>query len=137
VQKPQSSTTFHSKENHERNCTSTNQPVPSRTVRQPSHAQNRHTHRHTSRHRPIHSQHSHTRNSNRRMEQRTMTNETKRQGLEMGLSWLRVFVAAVLAQFLAGVTDPSILINAGAAAVIPIILRWLDVDDKVYGRGTK
>jgi hypothetical protein len=66
-----------------------------------------------------------------------MRTETKRQGLEMGLSWLRVFVAAVLAQFLAGVTDPSILINAGAAAVIPIILRWLDVDDKVYGRGTK
>ena len=66
-----------------------------------------------------------------------LRNETKRQGLEMGLSWLRVFVAAVLAQFLAGVTDPSILINAGAAAVIPIILRWLDVDDKVYGRGIK
>jgi len=66
-----------------------------------------------------------------------MRTETKRQGLEMGLSWLRVFVAAVLAQFLAGVTEPSILLNAGVAAVVPVILRWLDVDDKVYGRGVK
>jgi hypothetical protein len=25
--------------------------------------------------------------------------------------------------------------QAGVAAVLPVIVRWLDVDDKVYGRG--
>jgi hypothetical protein len=66
-----------------------------------------------------------------------MTQETTRQALEMGLSWFRVFAAAILAQFMAGVTDPSLLLNAGLVACIPPILRWLDVDDKVYGRGLK
>jgi hypothetical protein len=71
------------------------------------------------------------------MEQRTMRTETKRQALEMALSWLRVFTAAILAQAMAGITDPSLLLNAGVAALVPVILRWLDVDDKMYGRGLK
>jgi hypothetical protein len=66
-----------------------------------------------------------------------MRAETKRQALEMGLSWFRVFAAAILAQAMAGVNDPKILLNAGLAAVVPPLLRWLDVDDKVYGRGIK
>lgn len=66
-----------------------------------------------------------------------MKTETQRQILEMGLSWFRVFAAAVLAQALAGITDPSLLLNAGVAAVVPVILRWLDPDDKVYGRGLR
>lgn len=66
-----------------------------------------------------------------------MTAETKRQILEMGLSWFRVFAAAILAQAMAGITDPKLLLNAGVAALVPVILRWLDKDDKMYGRGLK
>ena len=66
-----------------------------------------------------------------------MSAEAKRQLLEMGLSWFRVFTAAILAQAMAGITDPKLLVNAGVAAVVPVILRWLDKDDKMYGRGLK
>jgi len=63
-----------------------------------------------------------------------MNPEKLRQGLEMGLSWGRVFLAAMTAQYMAGITDWSMLLNAGLAAVLPVVLRWLDPDDKVYGR---
>ncbi len=62
---------------------------------------------------------------------------SKREALEMALSWARVFGAAVLAQLAAGVTDWSIAINAGVVAVLPVIIRYLDPQDKVYGRGSK
>lgn len=60
-----------------------------------------------------------------------------REALEMFLSWLRVFIAAVLAQLAAGVFDWRILLNAGACAVIPVIIRWLDPLDTTYGKGAK
>ena len=66
-----------------------------------------------------------------------MNKEQLRQALEMLLSWLRVFSAAIIAQLMAGVDEWSILLNAGLAAVLPVILRWLDVDDPSYGRGSK
>jgi len=62
---------------------------------------------------------------------------SKREALEMALSWGRVFLAAVLAQLVAGVSDWSIALNAGAVAVLPVIIRYLDPQDKVYGRGLK
>lgn len=62
--------------------------------------------------------------------------ETLRQIVEMGLSWGRVFLAAVIAQYMAGSTDATILINAGVAAVLPVVLRYLDPNDRVYGRGS-
>ena len=62
---------------------------------------------------------------------------SSREALEMALSWLRVFGAAVLAQLLAGVSDWRMLLNAGAVAVLPVIIRYLDPQDKMYGRGSK
>ena len=53
----------------------------------------------------------------------------------MGLSWLRVFMAGLVAQMMTGYDSPQMLLNAGLAAVLPVILRWLDPMDKVYGRG--
>jgi hypothetical protein len=66
-----------------------------------------------------------------------MDKETLRQAIEMLLSWVRVFAAAIVAQLIAGVSSPEILLNAGLAAWLPLVLRWLDPDDKTYGRGSK
>ena len=49
-------------------------------------------------------------------------------------SWARSFMAAVLALYMAGVTDPKTLAMAGVAAVAPVILRWLNSHDKSFGR---
>jgi hypothetical protein len=42
-------------------------------------------------------------------------------------------MAASLALFMAGVTDPKTLAMAGAAAVAPVILRWLNPKDQAFG----
>lgn len=44
-------------------------------------------------------------------------------------------MAAVVAQMIAGINEPAMLLNAGLAAVLPVVLRWLDKDDPMYGRG--
>lgn len=49
-------------------------------------------------------------------------------------SYARSFIAASLAVYMAGVTDPKAIFSAGLAAVVPVILRWLNPNDKVYGR---
>ena len=48
-------------------------------------------------------------------------------------SWARSFAAASLAVYLAGVTDPKAILTAGAAAVLPVILRWLNPKDSAFG----
>lgn len=48
-------------------------------------------------------------------------------------SWARSFLAACIAVYLAGVEDPKAILGAGAAAVLPVILRWLDPDDAAFG----
>lgn len=48
-------------------------------------------------------------------------------------SWARSFMAAALALYMAGVTDPKTLAMAGLAAVAPVILRWLNPQDKNFG----
>ena len=48
-------------------------------------------------------------------------------------SWARSFMAAALALYMAGVTDPKTLASAGVAAVAPVILRWLNPNDKAFG----
>jgi hypothetical protein len=48
-------------------------------------------------------------------------------------SWGRSFLAASVACYLAGVTDWKALLNAGLAAVLPVILRWLNPKDKSFG----
>lgn len=62
---------------------------------------------------------------------------SKREVLEIGLSWLRVFIAAILAQLAAGVYDWKILLNAGLAALLPPMIRYFDSADVMFGRGSK
>jgi hypothetical protein len=49
-------------------------------------------------------------------------------------SYARSFIAASLAVYMAGVTDPKAILSAGLAAVLPVLMRWLNPNDKVYGR---
>lgn len=49
-------------------------------------------------------------------------------------SYARSFIAASLAVYLAGVTDPKAILAAGVSAVLPVLMRWLNPKDKVYGR---
>ena len=51
----------------------------------------------------------------------------------MAASWARSFFAASIACYLAGVTDPMALLNAGVAALLPVILRWLNPKDSAFG----
>ena len=48
-------------------------------------------------------------------------------------SWARSFMAAALALYMAGETDLKTLAMAGVAAVAPVILRWLNPNDKAVG----
>jgi len=48
-------------------------------------------------------------------------------------SWARSFVAAALALYSAGETDPLVLVNAGVAAVVPVIIRFLNKKDPAFG----
>ena len=48
-------------------------------------------------------------------------------------SWGRSFLAASIACYLAGVQDPKALLTAGIAAVLPVILRWLNPKDSAFG----
>ena len=55
------------------------------------------------------------------------------QAKSLAASWARSFLAAALALYMAGVTDPKTLTMAGAAAVAPVILRWLNPKDSSFG----
>ena len=57
---------------------------------------------------------------------------------QMLLSWLRVFAAASLTVYLTdpNTFDPQELTLGGIVAVGPVILRWLNPNDVVYGRGS-
>lgn len=48
-------------------------------------------------------------------------------------SWARSFAAAAIALYSAGETDPAMLINAGIAAVFPVIVRFLNKKDPAFG----
>jgi hypothetical protein len=52
---------------------------------------------------------------------------------KMVASWARSFVAAALALYMAGETDPKTLLMAGAAAVAPVIMRYLNPKDTAFG----
>ena len=52
---------------------------------------------------------------------------------KMAASWGRSFLAACIAVYLAGVTDPKAIIGAGIAAVLPPLLRWLNPNDTGFG----
>lgn len=51
----------------------------------------------------------------------------------MAASWGRSFLAAAIAVYMAGVTDPKAIASAGLAAVLPVILRWLNPNDSSFG----
>ena len=55
------------------------------------------------------------------------------QAKAVAASWARSFLAAALALYMAGVTDPKTLAMAGVAAVAPVILRWLNPKDNSFG----
>lgn len=48
-------------------------------------------------------------------------------------SWARSFLAAALALYMTGETDPKTLAMAGVAAVAPVVLRWLNPNDAAFG----
>ena len=52
-------------------------------------------------------------------------------------SWARSFLAASVAVYMAGVTDPKAIGMAGLAAVLPVILRWLNPKDLAFGLSGK
>jgi hypothetical protein len=51
----------------------------------------------------------------------------------LAASWARSFLAAGIAVYMAGVTDPKAILTAGAAAVLPVVLRWLNPKDSAFG----
>jgi hypothetical protein len=52
-------------------------------------------------------------------------------------TYLRAAIAAVIALYLAGETDPKALAAAAVAAVAGPVLKWLDPNAKEFGRGSK
>jgi len=51
-------------------------------------------------------------------------------------SWGRSYLAAALAVYMAGGT-PQQMLMGGVAAVVPVIVRWLNPNDKAFGKVTK
>jgi hypothetical protein len=51
----------------------------------------------------------------------------------LAASWARSFMAAILAMYMAGITDPKTLAMGGVAAVAPVLLRWLNPKDAAFG----
>lgn len=50
------------------------------------------------------------------------------------LSWAKVAAAAVVAGWMAGVREPSLLLDAALAALLPLIYTALDPNDPRFGR---
>jgi hypothetical protein len=51
-------------------------------------------------------------------------------------SWLRSYLAAALAVYMAG-GDLKAIAMGGVAAVAPVVLRWINPDDKAFGVNAK
>ena len=51
----------------------------------------------------------------------------------MAASWARSFLAAALAVYATGNSDPKAMLTAGIAAILPVILRWLNPKDSAFG----
>ena len=48
-------------------------------------------------------------------------------------AWARSFMAASIAVYMSGNTDLKAIGSAGLAAVLPVILRWLNPNDTAFG----
>jgi hypothetical protein len=55
------------------------------------------------------------------------------QAKALAASWARSFLAAGLAVYMAGVTDPKAIAAAGLAAILPVVLRYLNPNDAAFG----
>ena len=53
----------------------------------------------------------------------------------MLMSYVRSCVAAGLAVYMTGNTDPSDIGKAAVAAILPVLMRWANPSDKAFGRG--
>jgi hypothetical protein len=51
----------------------------------------------------------------------------------MAASWARSFMAASLAVYMSGNTDLKAVGSAGLAAVLPVVLRYLNPKDAAFG----
>ena len=54
------------------------------------------------------------------------------QAKALAASWARSFMAASLAVYMSGNQDPKAIAGAGLAAVLPVILRWLNPKDSAF-----
>lgn len=54
------------------------------------------------------------------------------QAKAIAASWARSYIAAALAVYMAGGTPKQIAMG-GVAAVVPVIMRWLNPADKAFG----
>ena len=62
----------------------------------------------------------------------------KTKTLAMLASWARSFATAAITCYMTyQVVTPKIIINAGLAATLPVILRWLNTNDQAFGRVKK
>lgn len=59
-----------------------------------------------------------------------MNNKTK----AMLASYARSAVAAALAVYSTGNTDPMDWLKAAVAALVPVVMRWANPNDPAYGR---
>lgn len=60
-----------------------------------------------------------------------MSNQTK----AMLASYARSAIAAAVAVYSTGNTDPQDWLKAAVAALIPVVMRWANPNDPAYGRG--
>jgi hypothetical protein len=51
----------------------------------------------------------------------------------MAASWARSFLAAAIAVYMSGNNDIKAIGSAGLAAVLPVVLRWLNPNDAAFG----
>jgi hypothetical protein len=57
----------------------------------------------------------------------------KDQALAAAASYLRASAAAVLAMYMAGITDPKVLANAFLAGLVGPLVKALQPNEKEYG----
>ena len=62
---------------------------------------------------------------------------TKDQAIAAGASYLRASLAAVLAMYMAGITDPKVLANAFVAGLIGPLVKALQPNEKEFGVKSK
>lgn len=61
----------------------------------------------------------------------TLVNEKTQKALA---SYARSFIGAALAVYMTGNTDAKAIGSAGIAAVLPVLMRWLNPNDGAFGR---